>query len=303
MSLKDALIDIVGGTVGGVGLVLVGHPFDTLKVRLQTQDAKNPMYSGLGDCVRKTRAAEGMAGFYKGVASPLVGQMFLNAWQFGVWGAVKSFIAERENNGGRVSTQGYFAAGALTGAAVAVLESPVDLFKTQLQTQVFKQSPAFTTFPGCVKHIVVNHGLRGVFQGLPATVLRNFFAVSMYFGFYEMTKQYLSEGTEYDDGTLPTWKLMVAGGIGGFAYWPLVYPIDVVKSAMQADNLVKNRLYPSLGKTIKMLYAEGGVPRLMRGFSPCMLRALPANAVCFTGYELTVRALKGKESPAAVAEH
>jgi len=304
MSLRDAVIDIFGGTIGGVGLVVVGHPFDTLKVRLQTQDAKNPMYSGLMDCVRKTREAEGLAGFYKGVASPLLGQMFLNAWQFGVWGGVKSFVAERENNGGRISTGGYFAAGAITGAAVALLESPVDLFKTQLQTQVFKKDPAFTSFFGCVRHIVSNYGVRGVFQGLPATVLRNFFAVSMYFGFYELTKKHLAEGDEYERGTLATWKLMVAGGIGGFCYWPLIYPIDVVKSAMQADNLVHNRTYPSVFKAMGQMYREGGAKRLMRGFTPCMMRSLPANAVCFTGYELTVRALKGQDAGAApVAEH
>ncbi len=54
---------------------------DTLKVRLQTQSHTNPTYSGLGDCVRKTWAAEGAKGFYKGVSSPLVGQMFFNAVQ------------------------------------------------------------------------------------------------------------------------------------------------------------------------------------------------------------------------------
>lgn len=27
------------------------------------------------------------------------------------------------------------------------------------------------------------------------------------------------------------------------------------------------------------LYAEGGVPRLFRGFSPCLMRAVPANGV------------------------
>jgi solute carrier family 25 carnitine/acylcarnitine transporter 20/29 len=56
-------------------------PTDTLKVRLQTQSHTNPIYSGLSDCVKKTWAAEGAKGFYKGVASPLVGQMFFNAVQ------------------------------------------------------------------------------------------------------------------------------------------------------------------------------------------------------------------------------
>ena len=259
------------------------------KVRLQTQSATNPIYSGLGDCVRKTLKNEGFGGFYKGVASPLWGQMFLNAWQFGVWGKVKPMFANPKS--GEMETSGFFKAGAVTGALVALVESPVDLFKTQLQTQVFKQKPLFNTFYGCVKHIVKEHGVRGVFQGLPATAVRNTVAVAMYFGFYEKSKQWLASGQE-TPATLPAWKLMLAGGIGGLFYWPLIYPVDVAKSAMQADNLVKNRQYPTLASTFSQLYKEGGVKRFFPGFAPCMMRALPANAVCFTGYELTVKYLK-----------
>ncbi len=82
--------------------------------------------------------------------------MILNAWQFGIWGAVKPLFADAKTK--EVSTAGYFAAGTVTGALVALAESPVDLFKTQLQTQVFKEKPAFNSFFGCVSHIVKNHG-------------------------------------------------------------------------------------------------------------------------------------------------
>ncbi len=36
--------DIVAGTCGGISVTLVGHPFDTLKVRLQTQSQAKPLY-------------------------------------------------------------------------------------------------------------------------------------------------------------------------------------------------------------------------------------------------------------------
>ncbi len=73
-------------------------------------------------------------------------------------------------------------------------------------------------------------GIRGVYQGLTATVYRNTVAVSMYFGFYELAKQWLATGDEQKTGLAP-WKLMLSGGIGGLAYWPLIYPVDVVKSS------------------------------------------------------------------------
>ena len=36
--------DVFAGTCGGITVTLLGHPFDTVKVLLQTQSAKNPVY-------------------------------------------------------------------------------------------------------------------------------------------------------------------------------------------------------------------------------------------------------------------
>ena len=71
------------GTVGGIGVVLVGHPFDTLKVRLQTQPLAKPVYSGLSDCFLKTLKWEGIGGLYKGVGK-LLTQFSTTAQPF-VW--------------------------------------------------------------------------------------------------------------------------------------------------------------------------------------------------------------------------
>ena len=48
----------VAGGAGGVCAVVVGHPFDLVKVRLQT--AQKGMYTGAIDVVKKTIAREGL---------------------------------------------------------------------------------------------------------------------------------------------------------------------------------------------------------------------------------------------------
>ena len=82
----QSLRDFVAGGVGGVCAVVVGHPFDLVKVRLQT--AERGVYSGAMDVVRKTVAREGaVRGLYAGVSAPLVGvtPMFaVNFWAYGV---------------------------------------------------------------------------------------------------------------------------------------------------------------------------------------------------------------------------
>jgi len=58
-------------------LLAVGHPFDTIKVRLQTSD--NAQFKGPLDCVLQTVRKEGLAGLYKGATPPLVGWMFMDS--------------------------------------------------------------------------------------------------------------------------------------------------------------------------------------------------------------------------------
>lgn len=65
--LSESTVSLLSGTVAGMAQVLVGHPFDTVKVRLQTKEVKAL------DCLRNTLKLEGPTGFYRGIASPLVG--------------------------------------------------------------------------------------------------------------------------------------------------------------------------------------------------------------------------------------
>lgn len=71
-SSLQSLRALIAGGVGGVCAVVVGHPFDLVKVRMQT--AEKGVYSGAMDVVKRTIAKEGLArGLYAGVSAPLVG--------------------------------------------------------------------------------------------------------------------------------------------------------------------------------------------------------------------------------------
>jgi len=67
--MGDQVKAFLSGGFGGMCLVFVGHPLDTIKVKLQTSSK----YSGMSDCFKQTVKAEGVRGLYKGMAAPLVG--------------------------------------------------------------------------------------------------------------------------------------------------------------------------------------------------------------------------------------
>jgi solute carrier family 25 carnitine/acylcarnitine transporter 20/29 len=56
----DPIKSFLSGGFGGVSCVLVGHPFDLTKTRLQT--APEGTYKGALDVVRKTIAQDGIKG-------------------------------------------------------------------------------------------------------------------------------------------------------------------------------------------------------------------------------------------------
>lgn len=283
-ALVKTFKDVVAGTTGGIAVTLVGHPFDTLKVRLQTQPADKPIYNGVVDCLKKTLKWEGPTGLYKGVTSPLAGQMLFRATLFGAYGKAKEYLQTK--NGGSLSVPDYYKAGAMTGFAAAFTEGPIDFYKSQIQVQIVRSKadpnykPAYTTVGECVKQTLKNSGIRGPFQGLGATLARNIPANAIYLGSFEVLKMNLAEklGTTVKD--LPAWGILSAGGIGGTLYWLAIFPVDVVKSAMMTDSIVRSeRRYSNMLDCASQLYKEGGIKRFYRGFSPCLLRAIPANGV------------------------
>lgn len=70
--LASQLRALAAGGFGGICAVVVGHPFDLVKVRLQT--AERGVYSSAVDVVRKSIARDGLRrGLYAGVSAPLVG--------------------------------------------------------------------------------------------------------------------------------------------------------------------------------------------------------------------------------------
>lgn len=183
----------------------------------------------------------------------------------------------------------------------SLVESPMDFFKSQIQIQIFEQQakpteykPEFNGVIDCAKKVVSKYGIRGFYQGLGPTLLRDAIAVSFYFGVYEMIRRsFLKPGQSYGDvEKLSLMKLFWAGGFAGVVYWLSVYPIDVVKSQMMADSVhPEKRIYKNMIDCAKKIYAKEGPKVFFKGFLPCIIRSFPANAACFICYQKSLQLL------------
>ncbi|KAG8373472.1 hypothetical protein BUALT_Bualt11G0027800 [Buddleja alternifolia] len=294
MKMGDVAKDLTAGTVGGAAQLICGHPFDTIKVKLQSQPTplpgQPPKFAGAIDAVKQTIAAEGPRGLYKGMGAPLATVAALNAVLFTVRGQMEALL--RSAPGVPLTVNQQVVCGAGAGVAVSILACPTELIKCRLQAQ----SSLLTSGSGAtaVKYsgpmdvarqvLKSEGGPRGLFKGLVPTMAREVPGNAAMFGVYEALKQYLAGGQ--DTSSLGRGSLILAGGLAGASFWVSVYPTDVVKSVLQVDEYKNPKFSGSIDAFRKILKAEG-VKGLYKGFGPAMARSVPANAACFLAYEVT----------------
>lgn len=278
--------DLFGGTMGGIAQVLVGQPFDTVKVRLQS--APEGVYSGAGDVVKKLVANEGMGGFYKGALTPLIGVGACVSVQFSVNEFMKRHY-DSQSGGKPLTLAQYFNCGAVAGFANGFLASPIEHVRIRLQTQT-GNSKAFTGPIDCFNKLYKANGwFSGVFKGLAPTLVRESIGMGIYFATYEaLVAKELASKPHFARSDIPGWKLCMYGGLSGYALWIAIYPIDVLKSKLQTDSLTLPKYKGSLSAA-RDVFKTAGIKGFYKGFIPTILRAAPANGATFAVFELTMR--------------
>ena len=118
---------LVAGAAGGLASTAVGHPFDTIKTRLQT--SATGAYSGPLDCVVKMVRGEGGRALYRGASPALAGKIMSMTFIFGLHGTLKDHVQRWNQAGfdgpGRPGHPLPMAQEVMLGGATGVLLSPL----------------------------------------------------------------------------------------------------------------------------------------------------------------------------------
>ncbi|KAJ1818662.1 Mitochondrial carrier protein ymc2 [Coemansia sp. RSA 2598] len=288
-----AVKDCLAGSVGGIAQVFAGQPFDTVKVRLQTQP---DIYKGTMDAVRKTIQKDGFSGFYKGTTTPLVGVGLCVSIQFLVMEHMKrTFARVNGTPSGQtpsLTASQLYISGATAGVANSIVSGPVEHIRVRLQVQTSGSAAQYKGPGDCIGQIYRGFGWKGIYKGQIPTIIREFNGYGMYFLAYEALVQRTMASTGKSRSELSSGLVCLFGAAAGFAMWLTSYPIDVVKSKMQTDGFAGSaRKYSGAIDCAKQVMAQEGVKGFFRGITPCLLRAAPANAATFIGFEMAMRVM------------
>ncbi|RKK88578.1 hypothetical protein BFJ71_g12970 [Fusarium oxysporum] len=270
--MADTVRDIVAGAMGGAAQVVIGQPFDIVKVRLQA-------YGGDAlDVTRKIWSVEGPRSFYKGTLPPLLGVGACVSIQFGAFNCFSQQFdtfnkQQRSNHEGSLSLGQVYLAGGLAGVTNSVISGPIEHIRIRLQTQPHGEKKLYSGVSACVRKIWQHQGISGIYRGQAVTILREFHGYGVWFAAYEGLVQHVARMEGKKRSEIESWK---------FA----------------SDGFGHDQKYKTMREAIRQTWRRGGVSGLFEGIGPALLRAMPVSAGTFATVEIVRKMLSsGDETP------
>ncbi|KAJ5218957.1 uncharacterized protein N7498_001056 [Penicillium cinerascens] len=283
--------DLAAGAAGGIAQVLLGQPFDIVKVRLQTTSQYKSALDGATQIFKK----EGPLAFYKGTLTPLIGIGACVSVQFGAFHEARRRLEDlnkKKYADSALSYGQYFMAGSFAGVTNSVLSNPIEHVRIRLQAQPHGAGRLYSGPIDCIRKLSANQGfMKGVFRGQSVTVLREATAYGSWFMAFEYMMNQDAKRNNVKREDISAVKVATYGGLAGEALWISSYPFDVVKSKMQTDGFGANMKYNSMRDCFKKTYAVEGLGGFWKGIGPTLLRAMPVSAGTFVVVELAMKAM------------
>ncbi|AJS45956.1 Oac1p [Saccharomyces cerevisiae YJM1341] len=292
----------VAGGLAACIAVTVTNPIELIKIRMQLQGEmsalaakvyKNPI-QGMAVIFKN----EGIKGLQKGLNAAYIYQIGLNGSRLGFYEPIRSslnqlFFPDQEPH--KVQSVGVNVfSGAASGIIGAVIGSPLFLVKTRLQSysefiKIGEQTHYTGVWNGLVT-IFKTEGVKGLFRGIDAAILRTGAGSSVQLPIYNTAKNILVKNDLMKDG--PALHL-TASTISGLGVAVVMNPWDVILTRIynQKGDLYKGPI-DCLVKTVRI----EGVTALYKGFAAQVFRIAPHTIMCLTFMEQTMKLVYSIES-------
>ncbi|XP_061977880.1 mitochondrial arginine transporter BAC1-like isoform X3 [Populus nigra] len=226
--------EYLAGLLAGVATVITGHPFVTVKVKLQIHntEAHGIKYKNGLHCTTRILQTEGVKGLYRGASSSFVGMAFESSLLFGVYSQTKQSL-QGGLQGDVPRPQVIIPSAAYSGAIISFLLCPSELVKCRMQIQgTDSLVPEFSRYSSpldCALQTVKNEGVTGIFRGGFTTLLRESIGNAVFFSVYEHVRHYMHlqlKPTLSDRSNLVDMGIGIVTGGVAFCLWMWRKPLS-----------------------------------------------------------------------------
>lgn len=269
---------ISGGTAGVIELCLL-YPTDVLKTRIQLSTSE----ASMATVSRGILSTQGPAGFYRGIAAPIMAEAPKRAWKFTANEGFKRQFTSRHPEG-KLTSFGAIASGSLAGISEALINCPFETVKVRMQAK--ENLRLFKSSTECAMAMLKNEGITSLYKGLEPQMWRNGLWNGAYFGIIGIVQAKVVVPADAPKSRKLLNKFL-AGVVGSSVGTMLNTPFDVAKSRMQqqqtrAGETVK---YRHAFQAIAVVQREEGFAALYKGFGARMLRLGPGGGIMIVAFD------------------
>merc|ERR1719431_44297 len=146
-----------------------------------------------------------------------------------------------------------FTLGSIAGAAGATAVYPIDLVKTRMQnqrTQSYIGEVLYRNSADCFKKVVRHEGFSGLYRGLVPQLMGVAPEKAIKLTMNDLARDKLRK---LNDGQLPIWAEMIAGGCGGASQVMFTNPLEIVKIRLQVAGEIASGAKVSAWGVVKEL--------------------------------------------------
>ncbi|XP_071502020.1 tricarboxylate transport protein, mitochondrial-like [Diadema antillarum] len=276
---------LAGGIAGGIEICIT-FPTEYVKTQLQLDErAAKPLYRGPIHCVKLTVRDHGVRGLYRGLSPLLYGSIPKSAVRFGANEYLKT--KWRDSHNGALSKTGSLVCGLGAGVSEAILAvTPMETIKVKFINDQTSANPRYRGFFHGLREIIKTQGLRGTYQGLSATIMKQGSNQAIRFFVMDSLREWYRGG----DPNKYINPLITAcfGGIAGAASVFGNTPLDVVKTRMQGLDAHK---YKNTWDCIVKIWKYEGAKAFYKGTLPRLSRVCLDVALVFVIYDEVVKIL------------
>ncbi|XP_022653517.1 mitochondrial dicarboxylate carrier-like [Varroa jacobsoni] len=164
--------------------------------------------------------------------------------------------------------------GGVAGSMAACVTHPLDLLKVILQTEgKVLQTKTPVSIKASTMNVIRTSGIRGLYNGLSASILRQLTYSTTRFGIYEIARAKVVKPGESMAFLEKVGLAAVSGAAGGF----IGTPADMINVRMQNDMklpLAERRNYKNAFDGLYQVFRKEGITNLFNGASMAISRAV-----------------------------